>query len=253
MLGVWSLFVLCQRVESVLWLGDGWYSNDIIMISWWSITCLILALLLRTAINDLCLSGLPPRAQRLQQVTQNSVFVFSLSVSCCQSVIICSLLVTVDDASVGGGAGGWAECRVMMYWCHLSSFFTQAWYITSHPSTAQHSSARPYSDQAKLNDTRILRGSGYSERSCVMSSFSTMSPRDTIENIRHFLSDETRLILSAPTFYKHTTHSSCWKCELCLNRRNNDFLNWSMWWVVYNVNIDRVSQKKCENVQKIKK
>ena len=122
----------------------------------------------------------------------------------CQSLIICGRLVTVDDAGVGGGAGGRAECRVMMYWCHLSSFFTQAWYITSHP--AQLRTATHYSVlwSGKLNDTGILRRSGYSECSCVMSSFSTTSPRDTIENIRHFLSDETRLILSAPTFY--STH-----------------------------------------------
>ena len=75
----------------------------------------------------------------------------------CRSLIICGRLITVDDAGVGGGAGGRAECRVMMYWCHLSYFFTQAWYITSHPSPAQHRSAIPYSDQAKLDDTRILR------------------------------------------------------------------------------------------------
>ena len=33
----------------------------------------------------------------------------------CRSLIICGRLITVDDAGVGGGAGGRAECRVMMY------------------------------------------------------------------------------------------------------------------------------------------
>ena len=54
-------------VECVLWLGDGWYSNDIIMISWWSITCLIPAPLLISARIYGFLVSLPPHQGWLDQ------------------------------------------------------------------------------------------------------------------------------------------------------------------------------------------
>ena len=159
-------------VECVLWLGDGWYSNDIIMISWWSITCLIPALLLISARIYGFLVSLPQTGAgwtREPPLWDNNWHKIE------------ELCVLVTDhpspkppcemsephylwsphncwwCRCWWRGRGRTECRVVMYWCHLSYFFTQAWYITSHPSTAQHSSAMPYSDQAKLEDTRILR------------------------------------------------------------------------------------------------
>ena len=81
-------------------------------------------------------------------------------------------------------------------------------HVTSQPSSTPLCHAVLWSSKTRWHKDSSV--SGCSGCSCVMSSFSTTSPRDTIENIRHFLSDESRLILSAQTFYKNT-HFYCWK------------------------------------------
>lgn len=200
------------------------------MISWWSITCLIPALLLISARIYGFLVSLPPTGAgwtREPPLWDNNW----------HKIEELCLLVTDHPSPKPpcemsephylwsppncwwcrcwwrGRGPGWVQGYDVLMSSVIFLYTGVIHHVTSQPSSTQLCHAVLWSGKTRWHKDSPV--SGCSGCSCVMSSFSTTSPRDTIENIRHFLSDETRLILSAQTFYKNT-HFYCWKMRSIL-------------------------------------